>query len=51
VIKLNITKKVFDGRKNNYASGITYLNVFVNSPPDSGKCIIQVSMALRTTQN
>ena len=33
VIKLNITKKVFDGRKFTYASGINYLNVFINSPP------------------
>jgi hypothetical protein len=33
VIKLNITKKVFDGRKFTYASGINYLNIFINSPP------------------
>jgi hypothetical protein len=42
VIKLNITKKVYDGRKFTYASGITYLNVFINSPPDTGTCIVQV---------
>lgn len=34
--------KVNDGRKNIYSSSITYLNVFINSPPDTGQCIIQV---------
>jgi len=39
---------VNDGRKNIYSSSITYLNVFINSPPDTGQCIILVSSSNST---
>ncbi len=35
---LNVTKIVFDGRKNITASGISFLNLIINQPPENGTC-------------
>ena len=42
VLKLNITKAVFDGRKYSYSSGNAFLNIFINDPPENGTCTIQI---------
>ena len=42
IIKLNITKKVWDGRKNSYSYGTAYMNIFINDPPENGTCTIKL---------
>jgi hypothetical protein len=42
VLKLNITKKVWDGRKWDYSSGTAYLNIVINDPPENGTCTIKL---------
>ena len=41
VLKLNITKGVFDGRKWGYSYGTAYINIFINDPPENGTCVIR----------
>ena len=42
VLKLNITKSVFDGRSWSYSYGTAYINIFINDPPENGTCRIQI---------
>ena len=42
ILKLNITKKVYDGRKYIYSHGTAYINIFINDPPENGTCIIRL---------
>ena len=42
VLKLNITKSVFDGRSWSYSYGTAYINIFINDPPENGTCKIQI---------
>ena len=42
ILKLNITKKVYDGRKFIYSHGTAYINIFINDPPENGTCIIRL---------
>ena len=46
ILKLNITKKVYDGRKFIYSHGTAYINIFINDPPENGTCIIRLQDSL-----
>ena len=46
ILKLNITKKVYDGRKYIYSHGTAYINIFINDPPENGTCIIRLQDSL-----
>ena len=39
-IKLNITNQVFNGHQLVDSFGLSYLNVFINNPPENGTCEI-----------
>ena len=42
IIKLNITKSVWDGRKFSHSYGTAYMNIFINDPPENGTCSIRL---------
>ena len=42
IIKLNITKSVWDGRKFSHSYGTAYMNIFINSAPENGTCTIKL---------
>ncbi len=33
---------MFDGRKYSYSSGTSYLNIFINDPPENGTCTVSL---------
>ena len=41
ILKLNITKGVYDGREWKYSHGTAYINIFINDPPENGTCNIR----------
>ena len=43
VLKLKITKKVFDGKTTTESHGTAYLNIFINDPPENGTCVIKIA--------
>ena len=42
ILKLNITKGVYDGRDWKYSYGTAYINIFINDPPENGTCTIRL---------
>lgn len=42
VLKLNVTNQVHDGRRYLTAFGTSYLNIFINDPPENGTCSVRI---------